>query len=258
MANRPCPHCGEKIQNAATMCRFCRQAVEPAAPVPRPEGYLSPGAILGSLAMCTLVISGIAWTQWREIGASNPAISVPPTSTPSQSSTIVPPTAAKTENKPEKIPDEEDAINRLLYVGDGKLSDADRLQILEESKHNTVIDYAKIKKNSARYMGKAWTLYGVIAEIHETEEDGEPMTTARVLVATSYAGSDEVVYVTAPFRTDFVENSIVDVLGVLNRDISYTSQAGWNITIPGMIAVAIVKHGGLAKWANEANKKTAF
>jgi hypothetical protein len=45
MTTRPCPHCGERIQNAAVLCRFCRRQV-PKRPDASPILLFAGGALL--------------------------------------------------------------------------------------------------------------------------------------------------------------------------------------------------------------------
>jgi hypothetical protein len=98
------------------------------------------------------------------------------------------------------------------------------------------ITFAHLKKNANRYKGEPWGFTGRILEIGEN--DGQ--TVARIGID-SYG--QNVMWVQAPFETDFVESNRVDVLGVLTGSYSYTSQAGWNISIPAIIAARIVKPG---------------
>jgi hypothetical protein len=53
--------------------------------------------------------------------------------------------------------------------------------------------------------------------------------------------------VKANFATDFVEKDQVYVVGTLTGNYSYTSEAGWNITIPAIDAQAILKPNEAAR-----------
>lgn len=111
----------------------------------------------------------------------------------------------------------------------------------ESTQHNGKrLSYALIKKNPDRFFGVPWNFTGKIVEISEAKG----VTLCRLTL--DYYQND-VVFVMAIGETDFVENDIVDVLGILNGTYSYTSQAGWNITIPSMIATGLLKRGELAK-----------
>lgn len=102
---------------------------------------------------------------------------------------------------------------------------------------DTKVTYAHLKKNAAKHVGAPWTFTGRVLEISETA-DGK--TTARVGLD-AYGG--EAILVSAEFLTSFVERDRVDVGGILADDFSYTSQAGWNITIPALMARSIQKAG---------------
>ena len=53
--------------------------------------------------------------------------------------------------------------------------------------------------------------------------------------------------VTANFTTEFVDKDEVYVAGYLTGNYSYTSEAGWNITIPSIDARAILKPSEAAR-----------
>ena len=52
---------------------------------------------------------------------------------------------------------------------------------------------------------------------------------------------DDVIYVTYDGTTDFVEEDVVTVYGEITGSYSYTSVAGWQITVPGVKAKYIEK-----------------
>lgn len=114
-----------------------------------------------------------------------------------------------------------------------------RLYAETEKPENRGITYAHLKKNAARYQGRPWKTSGRILEITEGKN-----TVARVDV-----GWDSPIYVMLPGNTDFVEGAAVDVIGYLGGSFTYTSQAGWNITIPSLLAHSMVKRGALRKLA---------
>jgi hypothetical protein len=99
---------------------------------------------------------------------------------------------------------------------------------------DNTLTMAKIKKNPDRYYGESWAFTGKILEITERGN----LTVARVGVG---AYGLEAIWVEAPFTTEFVDNNNVFVIGTIKGTKSYTSQAGWEITIPHVQAVAIVK-----------------
>ncbi len=123
------------------------------------------------------------------------------------------------------------ASNRLFR---GALTEADLSKMSTLADKNKTITYAHLKKNADRYKGEVWRFRGKILEISE----GKDRTIARVSLD-GYGQS--VLWVDAPFVTDFVDNNRVEVLGVIVGSHSYTSQAGWNISIPAVAAARITK-----------------
>lgn len=105
---------------------------------------------------------------------------------------------------------------------------------------NKSITYEHLKKNADKFKGEAWSFTGKILEIQEMEGK----TVARI--STDSWGLKPVL-VAAPFTTDFVEDNNVFVVGYLSGSYSYESQAGWNITIPSLMARAILKPADAAK-----------
>lgn len=65
-------------------------------------------------------------------------------------------------------------------------------------------------------------------------------------VSLDYYGNS-VIWVISMGESEFVQNDVVDVIGFLTGTHSYQSQAGWNITIPEMVALPFMKRGTLAK-----------
>lgn len=108
-------------------------------------------------------------------------------------------------------------------------------QELEEKINNAQsLDYLKLKKNPDRYAGEYVKYSGEIVEIQE----GDNFTIIRLAVTKTSYGYDfnDIVFVNYPGYTDYVDEDIVTVYGVINGSYSYTSQAGWEITVPSMIA----------------------
>jgi hypothetical protein len=119
--------------------------------------------------------------------------------------------------------------------------------LLAQADANKGITYAHLKKNADRYTGKAYAFTGLIREIEEGKipDTNIPVTVGRVVFAHTY--QEDPVYFVAPFTTEFVEGNVVDMAGFLTGSFTYTSQAGWNITIPAIAARAIAKRGTFAK-----------
>ncbi len=105
---------------------------------------------------------------------------------------------------------------------------------------DTKITYEQLNKNADRYAGKPWAFTGKIIQIQE----GPSSTTARISLD---GWGSKVIYVKGDFTTDFVENNQAYVVGYLAGNYSYTSQAGWQITIPALAARAILKPSEVTK-----------
>lgn len=121
---------------------------------------------------------------------------------------------------------------------------------------NKEITFEHLKKNSAKYAGKPWAVKGKILQIQEADGD----TMARVSLD---SWGNKVVWVVGNFTTDFIENNQVYAVGYLAGDYSYESQAGWNITIPALVARAIIKPQEVNKYtvkvpASKTNTNAEF
>ena len=94
------------------------------------------------------------------------------------------------------------------------------------------IAYKKLKKNPDKYAGEKYKARGQILQIME----GFGTTQMRIAVTKTSWGwdFDDVIYVTYEGTTDFVEEDVVTVYGEVTGSYSYTSVAGWNITVPGV------------------------
>lgn len=99
------------------------------------------------------------------------------------------------------------------------------------------IEYAKLKKNPDRYAGEYVKYTGEIIQIME----GDNITQIRLAVTKSSYGYDfnDIVFVEYIGLTDFVEEDVITVYGTIYGEFSYTSQAGWEIALPGMLAESI-------------------
>ncbi|MEC0273112.1 Slp family lipoprotein [Peribacillus frigoritolerans] len=96
------------------------------------------------------------------------------------------------------------------------------------------IRYAQMIKNPDRYAGEYVKYRGEIVQIQE----GDDMTVIRLAVTQESYGwnPNEVIWVEVEGYTDFVDEDIVTVYGTVVGKHSYTSQAGWEITVPAMLA----------------------
>lgn len=121
---------------------------------------------------------------------------------------------------------------------EAKAAEEARLQAEQEAaakKTNAqTIEYAQLKKNPDRYTGEYVKYSGEILQILE----GDNVTHIRLAVTKTSYGYDpnDVIFIEYPGYTDFVDNDIVTVYGEIYGSYSYESQAGFNISLPGLIA----------------------
>jgi len=102
------------------------------------------------------------------------------------------------------------------------------------------IAYKQLKKNPDKYAGERYKAHGQILQIME----GFGQTEMRIAVTKDswgYWNYDDVIYVTYEGTTDFVEEDVVTIYGEITGSYSYTSIAGWEITVPGVNAKYIEK-----------------
>lgn len=103
------------------------------------------------------------------------------------------------------------------------------------------ITYAHLEKDPEKYNGMPWAASGKVIQI--MEKGGQ--TTA--LVGADRYGAQNY-WVSANFTTDFVKGNQVYIVGYLQGSYSYKSVAGWDITIPSLVARAILKPKDAAKF----------
>lgn len=155
-------------------------------------------------------------------------------------------------------PDPATSGNRMKFPNSSKTYgydlDGQVVRIVDEGTDNSAIlknvteaevdyksfTYAHLTKNADRYAGKSWYAVGKILQITESGAS----TSARIAID---GQSDRVIYIVAPFQTNFVENDKVLVIGYLAGNYTYTSQANWQITIPALAARAILPPGDMSK-----------
>lgn len=217
MGTRACPHCGERIQNAAKFCRYCRQQVVPVAEM---SPIVKIGGALVALAVAAAVVAG-ATSKPQHAPAMPAKLLSPPAPT-------TPPQPAPSDPKAE--------ARKMLSVNLAGGGLKTFLKAAADEQKETPITYAHLKKNADRYSGRKTVFQGVIDEIGE--RNGE--TIARIA---ANGNSELMFWVQAAFETDFVEGNRVDVAGILAGATTYQSQAGWNITIPTVLARSIQKRG---------------
>jgi hypothetical protein len=142
---------------------------------------------------------------------------------------------ARNSSQPPFALDLEGQINRVKSEG----SDSELLK-RNIQQANSKITYELLKKNADKYAGEPWFFTGRILEIFE--QGGH--TESRISLD---SWGSKPIWIAGDFTTDFVEKNQVFVVGYLAGNYSYTSQAGWKITIPALAARAILKPGEAAK-----------
>jgi hypothetical protein len=97
-----------------------------------------------------------------------------------------------------------------------------------------VVDYKQLEKNPDRMKGEYVTFQGEIVQILEEGESTE----MRVAVTKESWGwsSNDIVYVGYAGLTDYVEGDVITFYGEVYGSVQYTSQAGWDISVPAVIA----------------------
>ncbi|WP_313892448.1 hypothetical protein [Psychrobacillus sp.] len=109
------------------------------------------------------------------------------------------------------------------------------IQVVAEKKANAkTIDYPQLKKNPDRYSGEYVKYTGEIIQILE----GNNRTNIRLAVTQDSHGYDfnDIIFIEYDGYTDFVDGDIVTIYGGVYGAYSYKSQAGHNISLPGILA----------------------
>lgn len=99
------------------------------------------------------------------------------------------------------------------------------------------IDYKQLEKNKNRDVGKVAKFKGQIVQILE---DGD-YTVIRLSIAQASWGWDTnaILWVEYAGTTKFVQDDIITVYGRMMGEHSYESQAGWEVSVPSMLAEII-------------------
>jgi hypothetical protein len=183
--------------------------------------------LLSTCLLAFVIVMGVAfWLDVREKpSALDTYFATIPDPTPGRAGSTIPiPPPLNSPTRPAATPAADAPIN-----GSG---DEDLRQLIISADKS--VTYEHLKKNAERYRGRPWAFTGTILEIFE---DGS-RTAARVSLD---RWGSKPVWVTGDFTTEFVEKNQVYVVGHLAGSYSYTSQAGWGITIPALTANAMLK-----------------
>lgn len=189
------------------------------------------GCTIAALALlivalsCALLTTLIARTR----GVAGPQPPVPAAS--------VAPVPAAPEPPPEPTPGdlflmEYDAdCSRFASLGAG---DPLAAALEDWSAARTATTYAMLERNADAHVGELAVFTGRVAEIHDTENG------SMLRVSTGPYGSDVLWVESCWADAHLVTDSRVRIYGYLSGAHTYTTQAGWTMTIPSMLAVAAV------------------
>lgn len=100
------------------------------------------------------------------------------------------------------------------------------------------IPYEQLKKNPDRYTGEYVTYTGEIIQI--MEGDGRSQIRLSVTKESYGYSVNDIVFVEYAGYTDFVDGNIVKIYGEVYGSYTYTSQAGYEISLAGIIADEVV------------------
>ena len=108
----------------------------------------------------------------------------------------------------------------------------------EKKANAQTIDYARLKKNPDRYAGEYVKYTGEIVQILE----GNGMTNIRLSVTKeSYGYSfNDIVFIEYVGYTDFIDGDIITIYGEVYGNYTYESQAGYQISLPGILADEVI------------------
>lgn len=107
--------------------------------------------------------------------------------------------------------------------------EVDSIKLDEQKASAKSIDFAHLDKNPDRHIGEYVTYTGEILQIME----GNGVTNIRL--ALDDWGND-VLFVEYNGYTDFIDGDTVTIYGTVDGSYTYTSQAGWEITLPNIMA----------------------
>ncbi|WP_146172150.1 hypothetical protein [Melghirimyces profundicolus] len=128
--------------------------------------------------------------------------------------------------------EKKESVEKYFFVH-RELSKKEKVAKLKKEAED--IPYKQLKKAPDKYRGKIAKYKGQILEIHE--KDG--ITVMRIAVTQMSSGIwnfNDALMVRYEGTIKQAEDDIVTVYGELTGNVDYTSQAGWDISIPGMEA----------------------
>ena len=105
----------------------------------------------------------------------------------------------------------------------------DAEKVAEYGRQAAKISYAMLVKNPSRYQGQRVRYLGKIFHI---EEEGSSTAMQVNVTSQGWGMWDDQIMVSYRGQTEFVQGDLVWVCGTVRGPMTYTSVAGWNITVP--------------------------
>lgn len=138
--------------------------------------------------------------------------------------------------------DDEDSYE-INYEPEYSLKSANTLDDIYAYYQKGTVPYKELEKSPSEYENKPASYTGQVLQIH-SEETGKGIRKNTFVRLAVNGNPDEVLYVT--FQDDFgmegvVRDDTITVYGNLNGTETYTSTAGYEITIPSMKAIIFKK-----------------
>jgi hypothetical protein len=116
-------------------------------------------------------------------------------------------------------------------------SQQDRLKVKAEAKPGP--SYKELSKDPDKFKGVYAKYTGQIAQIQEGQ-NGSGIIRLNI-TKNEYGSWNDTIYVSYSQSNDAVQDDIITVYGIITGIVTYTSQANYNITLPGLDAMAIEK-----------------
>lgn len=212
-------------------------AIDPTEPRrDRPQSGLSLRALVLPCGIALAIVAvGVAFALGQR--STTPARPVAPAS--AAAPPIVPTTAAAPAAAEAPTPPSDDDVLRAVARRMSGLRGDELTTALWtfEQRAGQAPSYAQLERNADRYAGTPVVYAGEVLEIQDIPEQ------QAAFIRLDLGDSGErvlAIAAMAPPGDEIGRGRRVRVYGMLNGTFSYQSQAGWNITIPKVQAVAVV------------------
>lgn len=186
-----------------------------------------------------ILFAGLSFT----VGCSSPSSSVASSPSNSQPETASVNINANTDVNSNRLftilPDGQ--VQRITNEGYG-----DELIRQNIADINKTVTYALLEKDADKYKGSAWGFNGRVLQIFEKSGQTKALIEYK-------PGQNFWVY--ANFPTDFVKGNRVYAIGYLAGSETYKTISNWELTVPVLIARAIMKPKDVSKYKVLPEKK---